>query len=141
MVGKDTRNGSFKLDKDGKAKSIRNTLLNFPMQGNGSDILRQAIIKLHEANFEVVAPVHDAVLVQIPLGDHEARIKEAQNIMVEASAFVIGGPIRVGKEVIYSNWQQKEKDQKFFNEIFNEISTYCKNGIQPTPNLVWCTYY
>jgi DNA polymerase I-like protein with 3'-5' exonuclease and polymerase domains len=129
-------NGSFKLDKDGKAKSIRNTLLNFPMQGNGSDILRQAIIKLHEANFEVVAPVHDAVLVQIPLGDHEARIKEAQNIMVEASAFVIGGPIRVGKEVIYSNWQQKEKDQKFFNEIFNEISTYCKNGIQPTPNLV-----
>jgi len=125
-------NGTFKINKDGKMKSIRNTLLNFPMQGNGSDILRQAIIKLQEANFEVVAPVHDAVLVQIPLGDHEARIKEAQNIMVEASEFVVGGPIRVGKEVIYSNWQQKEKDQKFFNDIFNEIRTYCKSEIEPT---------
>ena len=70
--------------------------------------------------------------MQIPLGDHEARIKEAQNIMVEASEFVVGGPIRVGKEVIYSNWQQKEKDQKFFNDIFNEIRTYCKSEIEPT---------
>ena len=129
-------NGHFKIDKHGQTKGIRNTLLNFPMQGNGSDILRQAMIKLHEANFEIVALVHDAVLVQVPLGDHESRIKEAIKIMVEASEVVVG-PIRVGgKEVIYSNWQQKEKDQKFFNEIFNEISTYCKNGIQPTPNLV-----
>ena len=52
------------------------------MQGNGSDILRQAMIKLHEANFEIVALVHDAVLVQVPLGDHESRIKEAIKIMV-----------------------------------------------------------
>ena len=125
-------NGTFKLDKHGKLKSIRNTILNFPMQGNGSDILRQAIIKLHEANFKIVAPVHDAVLVEIPLGGHEKLIKEAMQIMVDASEFVIGGPIRVGKEEIYSNWKQEDKDQKFYDDIFKEISTYCKIGKEPT---------
>ena len=125
-------NGTFKLDKFGKLKSIRNTILNFPMQGNGSDILRQAIIKLHEANFKIIAPVHDALLLEIPLGDHEKLIKEAMQIMVDASEFVVGGPIRVGREDIYSNWKQKDKDQKFYNDIFREISTYINNETQPT---------
>ena len=126
-------NGSFKLNAEGKIKSIRNTLLNFPSQGNGSDILRQALIKLQENHFEVCALVHDAVLIQIPIGDHEQRIKEAREIMIKASEFVVGGPIRVDQELIFSNWKQSEKDQKYFDEIFKEISTYCKNEIQPTP--------
>ena len=127
-------NGHFKIDKHGQTKGIRNTLLNFPMQGNGSDILRQAMIKLHEANFEIVALVHDAVLVQVPLGDHESRIKEAIKIMVEASEFVVG-PIRVGKEIIYSNWKQSDKDQKYFDEIMKEISTYVQSANQPGPGV------
>ncbi len=37
-------NGTFKINKEGQLKSIRNTLLNFPAQGNGYDILRKANI-------------------------------------------------------------------------------------------------
>jgi len=74
------------------------------------------------------------VLVQVPLGDHESRIKEAIKIMVEASEFVVG-PIRVGKEIIYSNWKQSDKDQKYFDEIMKEISTYVQSANQPGPGV------
>lgn len=93
-------NGTFKIDKNGKPKSIRNTLLNFPSQGNGSDVLRQAIIKLHEAGFVINAPVHDAVLISIPKGNHKQEVKRAQKIMEEAAEFVVGGKIRVGIDKI-----------------------------------------
>ena len=52
--------------------------------------------------------------------------------MTEASMKVVGGPIRVGTEIIESNYKQLDeegkptKDQKMFDKIFNEIENYKK---------------
>jgi DNA polymerase I-like protein with 3'-5' exonuclease and polymerase domains len=130
-------NGTFKIDKNGKPKSIRNTLLNFPSQGNGSDVLRQAIIKLHEAGFVINAPVHDAVLISIPKGNHKQEVKRAQKIMEEAAEFVVGGKIRVGiDKIIDPDFELPEKHKKIYNLIFDEIEKYkhlAQSGLQPTP--------
>ena len=131
-------NGTFKINKDGQLKSIRNTLLNFPAQGNGSDILRQAIIKLHEAGFIVNAPVHDALLISVPRGNHKKEVKLAQGIMEQSAEFVIGSKIRVGIEEVDPDFNVSEKDKKIFNLIFDEINKFkylAQSRQQPTPML------
>ena len=66
------------------------SLANFPMQANGAEMLRIACILMTEAGIRVCAPVHDAVLIEAPLEELEARVKESQELMREASRQVLG---------------------------------------------------
>ncbi len=68
-------------------RSVRN----FPMQANGAEILRVACIYLTEAGIRVCAPVHDAVLIEAQLDVLDATVKRAKDLMIEASAQVLGG--------------------------------------------------
>ena len=38
------------------------SLMNWPLQGHGSEILRRAIIDLDKAGYEISMPVHDAMI-------------------------------------------------------------------------------
>ena len=67
------------------------SLANFPMQANGAEMLRIACILMTEAGIRVCAPVHDAVLIEAPLEELEVRVKQAQELMREASRQVLGG--------------------------------------------------
>jgi len=121
----------YKRNKEGKIVSIKNSIQNWPIQSHGSEILRQAILDLTAENFKIIAPVHDAVLIEVPKADSQL-IKHAQQIMVESSKKVVGGLIRVGVEIIDGNYKQLNnkgeptKDQKIFDEIFKEINNYKK---------------
>ena len=86
--------------KNGKKTTIHRSLMNWPIQAHGAEILRKALIDLTDANFEVCALVHDAVLIQIPIPEYSERLKEAKQIMVDASVAVVGGPIRVDSEIL-----------------------------------------
>jgi DNA polymerase-1 len=120
--------------KDGKRTDIRRSLMNWPIQSHGAEILRKALVDLTDENFEVCALVHDAVLIQIPIPEFNQRLEEAKQIMVDASVNVVGGPIRVDHEVIKTNYIQDGKDQKLFDEIMNEINTYNRSGSKVHPN-------
>jgi DNA polymerase I-like protein with 3'-5' exonuclease and polymerase domains len=120
--------------KDGKRIDIRRSLMNWPIQSHGAEILRKALIDLTDENFEVCALVHDAVLLQIPIPEFKQRLEEAKQIMINASIDVVGGPIRVDHEVIKSNYAQEGKDQKLFDEIIKEINTYTQNEFNVHPN-------
>lgn len=67
------------------------SLCNFPMQANGSDMLRLACCLATERGIRVCAPVHDAVLVEGPADDIETVVVETQAAMAEASRVVLGG--------------------------------------------------
>ena len=67
------------------------SLRNFPMQGNGAELLRIACCLATERGIEVCAPVHDAVLIAAPLERIEADVAAMQGAMAEASAAVLGG--------------------------------------------------
>jgi DNA polymerase I-like protein with 3'-5' exonuclease and polymerase domains len=79
----------WELRADGvvNPRSVRN----FPMQANGAEILRLACIYLTEAGIRVCAPVHDAVLIESRGNALEATVNQAMDLMVEASAQVLGG--------------------------------------------------
>ena len=49
------------------------------------------MIALEDAGIEVIAPVHDAVLIQAPTSDINNVVEEAQNIMRRVSGQMLGG--------------------------------------------------
>ncbi len=61
------------------------------MQANGAEMLRLACIAITEQGVEVCAPVHDALLIEAPLGRLQEAISTTQQAMQRASAAVLGG--------------------------------------------------
>jgi DNA polymerase I-like protein with 3'-5' exonuclease and polymerase domains len=77
----------WKLAVDSKTKD--NTLLNFPVQGCGAEILRIASILLWEAGIRVVAPVHDAFLVECAESDLKDVAEEVRRLMAQSGEYVL----------------------------------------------------
>lgn len=77
------------------------SLRNFPMQGNGAEILRLACIALTEAGIAVCAPVHDAVLIEAGTHDINEVVVWCQQLMCRASQAVLGGfPLRTEVKIV-----------------------------------------
>jgi hypothetical protein len=67
------------------------SLRNFPMQGNGAEMLRLACCLATERGIEICAPVHDAVLICAPLDRLEHDTAAMRAAMAEASRIVLDG--------------------------------------------------
>jgi DNA polymerase I len=67
------------------------SIRNFPMQSNGAEMLRLACILATKARVRVIAPVHDAILIEYPLDQAAYHIEAAQNAMARASRIVLNG--------------------------------------------------
>ncbi len=70
-------------------RSIRN----WPIQATGADILRIACIMAVRHGIKLLAPVHDAVLIEAPLDRIEADVALMQDIMRRASRVVLGNDV------------------------------------------------
>ena len=67
------------------------SLRNFPMQGNGAEMLRLACCLATERTIEVCAPVHDAALIGVPLDRLDEDVARMRAAMAEASRIVLDG--------------------------------------------------
>jgi DNA polymerase I len=67
------------------------SLRNFPVQANGSEMLRIACCLANERGIEVCAPIHDALLICAPVERLEADIATTRAAMAEASRAVLDG--------------------------------------------------
>jgi hypothetical protein len=67
------------------------SLLNYPIQANGAEMMRLACSMAVERGIEVCAPVHDAFLICAPLDRLDADVEEMKAIMEEASRIVLDG--------------------------------------------------
>jgi DNA polymerase I-like protein with 3'-5' exonuclease and polymerase domains len=68
------------------------TLSNFPMQANGSEMLRLACCYAVDRGIPIIAPIHDALLIEGPAEDIDDIAAEMAKCMVEASRVILGGP-------------------------------------------------
>lgn len=66
-----------------------NSLRNFPVQGNAAEMLRVACCLATERGVNVVAPVHDALLIEARAGDLVGAVITARRAMAEASQIVL----------------------------------------------------
>ena len=79
----------WQIHVDGEANP--RSLMNFPMQANGAEILRLACCLMTELGIDVCAPVHDAVLVEADADAIDDVVQAAQAAMREASEVVLDG--------------------------------------------------
>ena len=95
----------IKVSKDSNPRSLRN----FPMQANGAEMMRIAMILLTEDSIRVSAPVHDAFLIESETACIDKAVERTKEHMKTASRMVLGGfeleseaevssyPLRFGK--------------------------------------------
>jgi hypothetical protein len=73
----------------------RRTLFNFPMQGNGAEMLRLAAVRLCEVGMVQCMLIHDGILLEL---DNAEQIEQAKEIMRWAGREVCDG-LEVGVDV------------------------------------------
>jgi DNA polymerase-1 len=67
------------------------TLRNFPIQSTGAEILHTLVVLAERRRIEIVAPIHDAVLVECEAADVEEMKLAVDRTMRDASALLLNG--------------------------------------------------
>ena len=67
------------------------SLRNFPMQGNGAEMMRLACCLATERGIGLCCPVHDALLIEAPADEIDVAVEVTQQLMREASETVLDG--------------------------------------------------
>jgi DNA polymerase I len=78
---------TFYLDQPVKLSTMRN----WPIQSHGAEILRLACVWASRYGLQLLAPVHDALLIEAPVNRIERDVALLQDIMRRASRVVLGG--------------------------------------------------
>jgi DNA polymerase-1 len=77
------------------------SLLNHPMQSHGAEMLRLACAFMVEDGVELVAPVHDAVLIEADASRIGEEVARARQHMQRAARIVLGGvEVRTDADVV-----------------------------------------
>jgi DNA polymerase I-like protein with 3'-5' exonuclease and polymerase domains len=71
------------------AEANPRSMLNWPMQSNGAEMMRLACCEATEAGL-MISPVHDALLLEAPLDMIEEQVSQLAAIMKRSSALVLG---------------------------------------------------
>src|SRR5262245_40272212 len=73
----------------GRGMNVR-AVANFPMQATCAEVLRLVCCRATAQGLRIVAPIHDAVMLESPLDHLDADVVALQDIMRTASAQVLG---------------------------------------------------
>ena len=109
-----------RVREDARTTSLRN----FPMQGNGAEMLRLACILAHDAGVEISMPVHDALLVEasdVEVDDIVARTVDAMEL---ASEIVLGGfRLRAQPEYVvrYPDRYRDPRGERMWRAVWDAI--------------------
>ena len=102
------------------------SLLNWPIQSHGSEILRKAIIDLIDNSYEVSAIVHDAVLIHVPKSNLKKLIIKAQEILSNAAYEVIKFKIPTDIRIIRKHFEQEGEEQQKFIRVIEKYYRFKK---------------
>lgn len=105
----------YHLDSNFKVR----TLQNFPMQANGAEMLRLAIIYALDRGVEVIAPVHDAILIMGDIEKKDHTIQTALEAMYDASTDILGNlTLRCDVEIVeYPNRYIDKRGEDVFAKV------------------------
>ena len=97
------------------------SLQNFPVQGNGAEMLRIACCLATERGIRVCCPIHDALLVEGPADEIHDVVASTQRAMAEASRAVLGGfELRSDAEVVrYPDRYMDKRGRKMWGTVMS----------------------
>jgi hypothetical protein len=108
----------------GGEKKEGRTIKNFPCQATGAEILRVACILLVENNIKIIAPIHDAILIECDEEETYEIILKAQKLMTEASTIVLGpgNSIKTEADVIkYPDRYSDPREVENWNKVLKIV--------------------
>ena len=107
------------------------SLANFPCQANGAEMLRLACCLIVERGIRLLAPIHDAVLIEGPADSIESVVAETQAAMCEAGKIILDGfELRTDAEVVvYPNRYSDERGV----EMWGKVNGILADLTRPTP--------
>jgi len=107
------------IDQNPNPRFLRNYL----MQANGAEILRLACCFTTEKGIRVCAPVHDALLIEAPVGELNGAVRTTQEAMSDASSIVLNGfRLRSDVEIVhYPDRYMDERGQKMWDAVWDLI--------------------
>jgi DNA polymerase I-like protein with 3'-5' exonuclease and polymerase domains len=98
------------------------SLGNFPIQSCGSEILQLSACLIEENGIELLATIHDAVLIGSTLEFIDRDVQIAIKCMERASEFVLGTPIGVESFVVrYPDRYVDERGSEIWNHILRVL--------------------
>jgi hypothetical protein len=89
-----------------------NTVANFPMQANGAEMLRLACCRAVERGLKVIAPVHDAILLEAAEADIVEHVQALRQIMATASSIVLRGVLVLRTDATITRWPGRYEDDR-----------------------------
>jgi DNA polymerase I-like protein with 3'-5' exonuclease and polymerase domains len=95
----------LRIGPDANPRSIRN----FPCQANGAEMMRLACSLATERGISVVAPVHDALMIEASTDAIDEAVARTQAAMAEASGVVLAG-FRLRSDAQIVRWPDRYMD-------------------------------
>lgn len=110
-----------------------NSILNLPIQGLGSVILRRLVKLCFERNLHLIATIHDAVVVMCKVEDKEKVAQELSKAMHDAADDILGThDMKVGApEYTFNNHPQAHGAEKEWEQLVNMLEAIEKQHVIP----------
>jgi hypothetical protein len=87
------------------------TARNFPCQANGAELLRLACSLATERGISVIAPVHDAIMIEGPARQIDGLVIDTQRAMEDASMTVLNG-FKLRSKAHVVRWPDRYMDKR-----------------------------
>ena len=98
------------------------SIMNFPMQGTGTNILRRACLDLATARVEMIGTNHDSIMIQALAEDIDQQVAITKQIMIEASRALLDGHacrVDVEQVVRYPDHWNPEAGRELYQQLIN----------------------
>ncbi|MCM3567546.1 DNA polymerase [Neobacillus mesonae] len=99
-------------------------LQNFPMQANGAEMLRLGCIIALERGVKVLAPIHDAILIEADSSNIQEAVAITQAALVDASKIILKDfPLRSDADIFhYPDRYEDERGKETFEKIIKILN-------------------
>ena len=123
---------TIRVGPDANPRSMRN----FPCQANGAEMLRLACCLATERGVNLVAPVHDALMIEGPADSIEEIVARTQDAMAEASAIVLDG-FRLRSDAKTVRWPDRymdERGREFWGRVMGLLPARSEANLDGVPH-------
>jgi DNA polymerase I len=115
------------------ASANARSLLNWPMQSNGAEMMRLACCEAVEADLKICAPIHDALLLEAAADEIDEKIIQLTTIMQHASELVLGDGRFCGVDVdkvIFPDRYADERGAVMWSKVISILAEEDPVGIR-----------
>jgi hypothetical protein len=109
---------TFYLDRPAKERTLRN----WPVQSHGAEIMRLACLWASRYGLHLLAPVHDALLIEAPINRIESDVALLQEIMRRSSRIVLGFALRSDTTIArYPDRYSDKRGERMWSVVMQQL--------------------